>query len=433
MTATTKFLAGSAFNLMGRGLVYVSDEDENYLRAGLYDDDPAVPYRAADIREDGWIKVDLNQVRDPADDADVGGFEVFNGNFPKGWTPFTTGGGALGVALFPHSGAMALSCGVSASGGSAGVAMEITARAGETLTLNTWMMSATGGGIARVRIQNKRTGKYLAKGGWQVAPTDCQTETAPTAYVNHVKTFTVEGYDACQADEVTLALRLYTDTTGGVVYFDDVYLYPGVNFFSMHGHNIEPRISVLWQYSATDTAVEAPAPYTLISSHTAKEPSFYGVTAATLYQRWIQFTFSGTPLAAPVSVGELVLGQTQTLLTDARHPALADWQWDYLRPQVRNKRQDGGERPFNLNDHPQRTLRLPYLQTSDASFEQFRQEVRRRCQDGAEPIVLVPDDSRPEVLFGRVPAEWTDRQSILRSVHATDLVVVESPFGLSGL
>lgn len=431
MTATTKFLAGAAFNLLGRGRVYVADEDDDYLREGLFDDDPAVPYRAAQIRQDGWVKADLNLVQ-KSDGTDAGTFESFTGNLPDGWSESSSGGGLISAETTDvHGGLKALKC-AAPSNGSAGAAINMTVRSGESLQLDLWMKSKDGG-VARVRIFNQQTGHYLtAKSQWQSAAADCQTESSTSAYVNHKQTFTVEDYDTCQADTVTLTLRVYNSTPSAIALFDDVALYPGVNFFGFFAHNFEPLLTVLWQYSNNDAVGDSPSPYIAISSHAPRQPSFYGVTD-TIYRRWIQFTLSGTPYADAASIGELVLGQTQTLTTDARHPAVADWQWGFFRPQVRNRRLDGGERPFNLNDHPQRTLRLPYQQTSDASFGQFRQEITRRCQDGAEPIVIVPDDSKPDVIFGRIPGEWSDRQGSLLSVHATELVVTESPFGLSGL
>lgn len=424
MTATTKFLAGSAFNLMARGgPVYSSDEDSNYLRAQLYDNVPGQPFRWASIQTDGWVKKDLNH-------ATNGDMETFIGNVPSGWTSLNFGGGATAKeSINTHAGTGALACSVSATPGEGGAYIAFTARSGEAWELKFYAESASGGGVARVRIYNAQTGHYLtAAGTWGKAVTDCQTEAGTGSYVAHKLAFTVEDYATCRADTVTLLLKIYCSTTGGAALFDDVEIYPGVSYVSVHGHNFEPCTAFAWSYSPNDSG------YVTIDTLTAYQPSFYGTTTL-MYGRWLKFIQTGTPwaLSAPGSIGELVLGQYQTLLTDAQHPAVGAWECTYGRPQIRNKTVVGEEFPNNQTDHPQRTLRMPYFAKDDVSFAQFRQEVTRRCEDGAEPIVIVPNDSKADVIFGRIPVEWRDRQGYMTTAHEYELMVIESPFGLSGL
>ena len=75
---------------------------------------------------------------------------------------------------------------------------------------------------------------------------------------------------------------------------------------------------------------------------------------------------------------------------------------------------------------------MPYF-TDDASFENFRDEILGRCDDGAYPLVIVPNDSKQDVIFGRIPSESRDRQTRLTTAHEYELQVDESPFGLDGL
>lgn len=421
MTATSLFLAGRAFNLMGRGTLYSSDQNAYYPRENVANNDPSVPFKFGSIQADGWHKVDLNHVTN-------GDMETFTGSTPTGWTASNTGSGTTSQDTSvggPHSGLAGLRCTTTPAGGSAGPIVAFTARSGEEWRVGVWMFPVTG--TARLRVYNATTGKYLtAAGAWTTVASDCATETNP-AYAEKKVDFTIEDYSTCRSDTVTLLVRCYVSGVSQDALFDDVTAFPGVNFFSLHGHNIEANCALSWYYSDDDSA------YTSVRRETPAQPSFYGVLSATAFHQWWKFEQSGTPYAAAGSWGELVLGQAQTLTTDAQHPAQNAWTWGATRPQVVNVTPTGRRYVSNRTMHRQRVLRMPYFQKSDASYTQFRDEIMGRCDDGAYPVVVVPDNSKGDVLFAQIPAESEDRQDALTTAHKTELMLMEMPFGLDGL
>jgi hypothetical protein len=423
--ATTLFLTGSAFNLLARG----TRSSSPGIASGFSLDDicdgfPSSRVRLASIAEDSYIKVDLQQVLNA-------GFETWPDTIPDSWTNVSAGSGTVTKETVNiHSGvnAVKLVCG-SGLGNLAAIRQTLTVRSGEELTLKVWLKTMPGAN-GRAGVYNPRTGLYLTStGSWTKTETSCLLQEGNLDWTENKITFTVESFAAIRSDTTPLVLffAVADIISTRTVYVDDVELFPSANFLSVHGHNLEPLVTLRWSYSDNDGT------YVLIKDLTPGDPTFWGLNTNKVRRRWHKFTVVGTPWTEAPAFGEIVLGQFQTLLEDAQHPSSGGWEWTRAQQQSRSITPTGDVYVRTRTDAPSRALKFPYTHTTEESFQQFREELLERSSYGEFPIVIVPNDDRPEVLFGRIPDDYTDRVGPGLTWHRSQLMIVESPFALSGL
>jgi hypothetical protein len=389
------YLTGEQFNVLETASTMTSTSaDTNYPLTNLYQSPglnrPSRPFRFNANAADLNITADINRVGNP-------GFET---STLDGWTKAMT-----------------------ATGGSSGTGaryQDVTVRAGERFQFDGYLRS-DGVGSADVQIENLHTGLFVASSGWGTAASF--VTTSATSYTQQTGTFTMEGITACGGyPKVTLRLHLQTTSTGNC-YWDDIQLYPAVNFVSIHGHNLGP---VVTPELYSDTADFAGAG-TLRKTLTIAKPSFYGFLSTDIYAPDWRLKLSGTNHAIPY-VGELVLGYAETAGTRQEY----GWSVAEKYPQARAETEAGEVYVSRLSDDGPRTAVLPFRYGAVSEYTSARDDIVRRSYGGEVPMVVVPYSSEGDVIHGRLGSQWDVTRENLTSVDG-DLVVVESGLPVVGL
>ena len=416
---TMRILTGRKFNLFERGIATVSLEHAQLGRTRLYDGRPSRAWRSTSLAADQVLRVDGNLITDGV--SDFGGFETWASGSPAGWTEENTGTGAVTeeAAIF-NSGAK--SAKFTAGTGTASIYRDIVVKAGEILNVQS-ALRGDGTGIVRLRLYNTLTHKYydgVATNTWVTAVSDVRTQQA-ASWSTETETITVESHALCQSDLVTLRLTVLSLTTGGPsAYADDVYIWPRINFASIHGHNIDPGQLVTLR-SSTDNWVGS---NTQEGTAVPTVPTFYMLQAAgNQDRRYWGIQLHGAPSVIP-EIGELVIGYAQQPTQQYENPLEASSRWDRQASIT-----PGGEvHTHKRSKWPIRSRVFHYNFWTQAAYDNARELFHLRPEGDAYPVVVVPDTTRPEVIHGRLRSTFED--ALILSEYFQDVAVEleESPF-----
>jgi hypothetical protein len=293
---------------------------------------------------------------------------------------------------------------------------DVTVRAAEQL--NFFGAAKDGGSPAYVRIRNRQTGKWLkgSDSSWTTGQEYVVKSTAGAWNTASVQ-FNVESLETLKND--TTLLRVYLHAADSSSGFDQIELWPSVNWCSVHGHNIPPCVIPTWQYS------NATSSWTTQAQMTLRRDSFYATTSSGLQaHRYWRMLLDGIPdTTSYMFMGEYVLGQYYELLQNPSYGGSVSWT-------DRQTRLDGdlGDAFIYLhNQQPQRKLTLNFVFPGSSEYDQFKDEVFRGSRGGGNLICVAPTDYDPSiVILGRIrevadivkntPGEWT-----------ANLEVVEAP------
>ena len=422
-----RVLAGRKFNPLERGIVTVSSEDALFPRSLLYDGRPSRPFRFAAAGTNDHVTVDTCLTQDP-------GFESWvDATTPEKWTKSISGTGSVDrEATIVDSGTYACKLAVSTDVGLAMVEQFVWARAGEDLYVSA-RGRAAGVTLLQLYVGNVRTGKWLTSGsGWGNTFLPFAT-TLATSFQTLALAFQVEGMDACLEDVVPLRLiaRFANPANSPeAAYVDNFRLLPAIDFASIHGHNIDRAVDVELRSSSDPTFASS----TLRATLTKRIPAFYGLLGSPVStdQHW-RFLFGGGGISAinsvPISLGEVVLGRALTL---ARRPDYG-WEIKRLRPDVATETPTGEVYSSRQSKWSRRVLGMQFKFFATTEMEQQAEEVFERCEGRGQPLVIVPDDTRPEVLHGRIDRSWAAKRRLVNAYDDTSLIVSESPFEVATL
>jgi len=367
--------------------------DGNFAVAALKDRIPSSAFRFGSLTADPYLQFDLNVVTN-------GDMVTNSGGNVSSWTEVNTG---TGDVTYDATGGEAGAPGMKlVSGTGTAVAyQDITARAGERLN---WTIALKGDGTRAValRVFNRNTGHYWTGSAWSATPTDLATRTTAT-YATSSGSFTMESAPAYRADLqlMTLRITIQVTTASGTCFADSVFLWPSVDFLSIHGHNIDPIISLELR---RDSAAFAGAG-TLEATITAFPLEFYSSLGTIRDERYWRVKFVGTNSAA-IYLGEVVLAQRLTLTRIFKPPESID----YIDDQVRS-----GEVPirsYRKMDHPRRLLDVEFNYDSAAAFTQARDELVLRSRNGHHPMVVVPNDTEVHCLYGKIEQVWHSSRTL---------------------
>jgi len=423
-----RVLAGQKFNLIERGIVTVSSEDALFPRPLLYDGRPSRPFRFAAAGADDHVTIDTCLTQDP-------GFESWvDASSPAKWTKTLTGSGAVDrEATIIDTGTYACKLSASSSVGLAMVEQLVEARAGDDLYVVARGRAETALDTLELYVGNQKTGKWLTSGGW-VSSFVPFIATGATSYQTLALAFQVESMDECLTDLVPLRLiaRHLQDPVSypGAVYVDNFRLLPAIDFASIHGANIDRAVDVELRSSSDPTFASS----TLRATLTKRIPAFYGLLGSPISadQHW-RFLFGGGGISAinsaPISLGEVVLGRALTL---ARRPDYG-WEIKQLEADVATETPTGEVYSYAQAKWARRVLGMQFRFFSAADMEEQLREVFQRCRGRRYPLVIVPDDTRPEVLHGRIDRSWAAKRRLVNAYDDTSLVVSESPFEVATL
>ena len=400
-------LAGSDYNLLARSGATVTPSpaaDALFPVAALYDRDPGTIFKFGSLTADPTITLDLGETPPNGDFEDA-----FVGGLPTAAWGKTSGATLTRNASTPRSGAGCLQ----ASGDLAEYGyFDLAAHAGAAFIFQAAARTVGGNCLAQVRVRNLHTGSMLKSDGtWSATPIEFLS-TSATSYSFSSQAATVETPESGPS-VMTLRVELVCHNQGGdTPLYDDVALFFGVDFASLHGHNLDPLVVVELR-SSTDGFSGS---NTLEATLTKRRGAFYGKLASVVCRRYWRLKFVGTNSAA-IYLGEWVLGAAYALAQPPGYPFAVE----LLAPQIRVPLPYGAPAVYGVGLTVQpASLGLSFGFNGDAALAEFQREVFERSLDGS-PLVLVPDDSKPEVYLVRCP----DRMSRPRTgwtFHQVEMV-----------
>ncbi len=375
------------------------------------------------IAANDYIQADINQLLNSL-------FELWTGGSPDSWVVDVTGDGAVSE----HTGANV----VSGSGlqldsnttGTAAVYQDILMRSGESFEVNLFGMTSDAGHAFQVSIQNLITGNYLTSGGaWQVTPISMIVNTA-TSLTMVTRQHVLESFSVTRSHIVPIRIRLNQDGTGANIThnYDNVLIYPGVNFASVHGHNIDPKMTVEL-HSDDNAAFSSPTDH---GDFTVSVPTFFLKISTTQYARFWrvpQFTGTQSTVTGALEVGLCFLGQVISLLGAPSQPGLESA--EILPQEQAESRLSRKQWRLRHAKHEQRLVQLQFETLTDAKETEFRNEVLKRTEYGVQPMLMViRSDEADECIHGRRPPGEATFTIVGGEVSETSLLILESAFGI---
>lgn len=395
-------LYGTGYNQLARMATAATPEgaDSLYPIANLYNGQPWKPFRFATAGGSGYIDFDLNQ--------------VVNGEFGTAFS-----GGLPGTGWGKSSGATLTKNGSSqmeVTGGAAEYGYyDLNLASGEVLTFDAWLQNSTLGAEATIKVRNLTTGNWLTTGAaWQAAETHWALIAASSLAKSSV--VTIEPYTTTLSDRCTVRMFFYGYGSGTPTY-DDVLVYPRINFASVHGHNVEPNTApVEIRSGAGSPAATTQATFTL------SKPTMFSTFSSVDARYWRLF-FTADPLVNPTWIGELVLGQYQTLMRRqnfGQDVTLA-------HGQDRDGTDMGPFSAYVRQELGRRRVSLKFRYDEDTEYEQAR-EIVERSKGGAHPLVLVIESGDETMaMLGRIAPEWTHSR-VTNTMRDASLEFEELPF-----
>jgi hypothetical protein len=297
----------------------------------------------------------------------------------------------------------------------------VTVRAGSSFKLSMWMESdATA--IMHGYVQNLQTGKYWDSTQWTTA-TNVWAQQATPGSTTFQTTVEVEDLSEVGAPVTTLRVMFQNPQSASNGWVDLAQMIPGVNFCSVHGHNIDPRSAPTLR-SSTDNFV---ASDDLRATFDLKQPSFYAYLGSqfkdtTGYIRYWRILFASTnsTTSGAIYCGEVMLGDVLEL----RGPALP-LQANYFDQQVRVPHRFGAPAVFGMGSHELRSFPMTIRCESTDDRDEFFDEWRRTL--GGYPVVFVPHngDGHGDVVYGlmeeSVPHSWATESFVTVSTTVDEL------------
>ena len=391
------FAAGVQANILeGAASITTSSESSLFEKWRLVDREPGSIFRFASAGANDRIDIDLSRDFN-------GGFEgAFDNGVPEKWTDASNGTGALEEETAEvHTGGStkALRLNGGGSGNEAVAKVQIKVLSGWAMTLQGYLRG-DGTDAATMRAKILETGQYLQSDGTlSSSEVDFGSESG-SAYVEQNASFTVPGFSSTQRHSVTLEIELRNDGDG-LAYADDIALWPHWNFVSLHHHNLGANIAPT---VSSDAAADFSGATTRINSSTTglktfdvRRGKFWGRVSALVTARHLRMQYAGTNFE-PIENGELVVTQIRTL---QRKP-----QWGFPtrldRPQVEAPDRLGRGRVLNLTGQESERVAFQFSVSSKAERDEMKNELVVRSGQGRDPVIVVPDDTEADVIYGRI-------------------------------
>ena len=393
------FAAGTQANILEGALsITPSSESSLFGKSRLVDQEPGSVFQFASAGANDRIDVDLNRDFN-------GSFEgAFTNGVPEKWTDASNGTGALELeddTTKVHTGGStkALRLNGGGSGNEAVAKVQIKVLSGWAMTLQGFLRGdATD--AAKMRVKILETGQYLQSDGTLSSSAVGFARWAGTTYVEKSASFTVPGFSTTQRHFVTIEIELRNDGDG-LAYADDIALWPHWDFVSLHHHNLGANIAPT--VSSDDNAAFA-SPTTRLDSLTTglktfdvRRGKFWGRVSSLVTDRYFRMQYPGTNYE-PIENGELVVAQIRTLQRKPQSgfPTRLD------RPQVEAPDRLGRGRVLNLTEQESERITFQFLAISEAERDEMKNELVFRSGQGRDPVIVVPVDTKPDVIYGRI-------------------------------
>lgn len=410
--------AGPYQNLLETALTVTASPaaDSLFPTTKLYDRNPGQAFKFGSSTADPTLTFDVDRL------LGTGGFEDVTFP-PTGWTEADTGTGDVLRDTVTFNTGVA-SARFDAGSGLASLYYDVTVRTGQKLQLSYDARGDAGVGRMKLTVRNLQTGNYCVGAGapatvWQSAANELSSVSG-TVWTSFSWNITVEPYSTVGAATTVLRLEFRNDNVATSAWTDTVLLLPAVGFASIHGHNIDPRMTTTLR-SSTDNFSGS---NTQEATFTLGQPSFYTKLSAVVYRRYWRVLFTGTQStrSGAIYIGELYLGEILTLATGAAYSL----NLTPSDPRITIPRRVGAPAYYQLSQFEQRTCPITFRCETYARQLEVMNEVFLRCRGGA-PLVCVPHDSDSFTdvyygcLSGDLPKSWQTKNYVTLQTQVEEL------------
>lgn len=341
---------------------------------------PFQPFKHGSAAASSEVVIDLSAV-------DNGGFEADgDGDDPTDWTIVS---GTPSVSnTQQNSGSVSLR--LNADGEAA--SQDLLAIPGNTYTFEV-ALYGDGTNDINVYVIDLRTGKYRTSGGaWSLTKTAIATRSTGSWATTSVSVPIEER--ALNAVGGT-TIRILAEKSGaGTAYLDDVRWYPNTDTLAIVDHNVPDGFTVEI-HSSTDNFS---ASDTTESTMTVRAGRMYDVfTTSPISRRWLKLIVTELPFEA-IRYGQLIVGEKVAMgrSVEVRYP---------LGYGLLQTPDESRAVPVALAESP--TIDGSFsVGDTKSGYETNLTKLWGASKYGVEPVLLVPDDSRPELIYGRVSARF---------------------------
>jgi hypothetical protein len=177
-----------------------------------------------------------------------------------------------------------------------------------------------------------------------------------------------------------------------------------VSMVALLGHNLDSGVVVTVRKSNDNFVGDD----NLVATFTHRRCSMYASFADNSERYW-RVIFTGTNAAGAIQIGEIVMGDYTTSTIQNRH----DMSLDAVSDQVRSVTPLGEEHRFQLGNCERHTIELNFA-ASYTALQVARDTLWAGSSFGTDPVLIVPNDDRPDVFFGHFTEELP-----IRRIHAT--------------
>lgn len=410
MSVPFLYLAGAGYNQLARCATAPTPGSSDSILGNvgaLYDYETWEPFV---FDGTNYLDIDLNQVPN-------GDFEAaFVSSLPTAaWVKLGSCTISRDTVTFDQGAASLKITGVTAQG--AGAYYDLVVAAGEVLNFDPAIRiqqdSVGSDAAVRVSVRNLVTGNYLAADGtWQASLAGWVSDTtlASPRWVSNTDGapgpggpgyFTVESYATCKSDLVTLRVYCWqTNTLGSgsnTLWFDNVVVYPRINYVSIHGHNTSAGMGPVELRSGTSSPAA-----TVRATLTLAQPTMFASFAAKDARYWRLIATTTPPDSRQWLLREVVLGQSRELTQqreDGAESVLID-------TQDRGEADLGPGEAYTRVDRARRRMTIRLKHPSSTELGEW-QEIMARSRNGAIPLVMVPDSTADAALLCKVEPEWS--------------------------
>lgn len=200
-----------------------------------------------------------------------------------------------------------------------------------------------------------------------------------------------------------------------------------IDFCSIHGHNLDSGVTDIELRSSNDNFAADDIDE---GSLTARDPAMYLYLSSPVSKRYWRVKFVGTNGSAG-ELGQLCIGAASKPTRNPRH----GHEMTEVMTAIRNRTRAGALSVVNLTDFPKREIPFAF-RGSFTALEDLRDNLWVALNYGQDPVVVVPDDDRPNVLHGRFRQDLAITRLF---AHATpgnelydyELTLMESAFGVT--
>lgn len=422
---------GRRANLLGRGVTSMDPAAHIHFPVGhLHEGRPIQPARFGSNAIAPKVTVDTDELHS------LGDFEAWVSGLPVGFTAQLVGDGTVtqntnathktkgtsSVALFTDGDVVDLASVISDP---------IEVPAGEAYRVRVRLKS-DGTRPVHMGVQNPKTGCFVQPNGtWAPggAPTAVVSHTG-SSFSTHAATdfdFVVQGFEECNGPSATLSIWIWTEGVNAVpytAYADELELIPGSDGIFVFGHNIDsPQSSIVAE--GADSTNFVVNHVTLAAAVIPRQPAFYALWNRSFSRYLRAYPVSNNPTRGPVYYGEFYFAQTRAFLKNMNRDG---YELRRVPTHDRAEMESGDVSLLARADQQPQALAARFDHYSHAQMEDARDLIWGMSEDGVIPVVIIPDDARPDVIMGILDSPHKYRRVFRERYKETDLVVRGLPF-----